>query len=57
MKHRELGAKKAMLELNMLVEEWELCFKQDEWLTQRFPKMKDIKSNDGDVASPLEMMS
>ena len=57
MKHRELGTKKAMIERNMLVEEWEYAFEQDEWLTLRYPKMKDLKSNDGDAASPLEKMS
>ena len=57
MKHRELGTKKAMIERNMLVEEWEHAYEQDEWLTVRFPKMKDLKSNDGDAASPLEMIS
>ena len=51
MKHRELGTKKAMIERNMLVEEWEYAYEQDEWLTNRFPKMKDLKSNDGDAAS------
>jgi len=41
----------------MLVEEWEHAYEQDEWLTVRFPKMKDLKSNDGDAASPLEMIN
>ena len=57
MKHRELGTKKAMIERNMLVEEWEHAYEQDEWLTVRFPKIKYLKSNDGDAASPLEMIS
>ena len=46
-----------MIERNLLVEEWEYAFEQDEWLTMRYPKMKDLKSNDGDAASPLEKMS
>ena len=57
MKHRELGTKKGMIERNMLVEEWEYTYEQDEWLTVRYPKMKDLRSNDGDAPSPLEMMS
>ena len=44
MKHRELGTKKAMIERNLPVEEWEYAFEQDEWLTMRYPKMKDLKS-------------
>ena len=44
MKHRELGTKKATIERNLLVEEWEYAFEQDEWLTVRYPKMKDLKS-------------
>ena len=57
MKHRELGMKNGMLERNLLVHEWEMALDAHEWLTVRYPQVKNIKSHDGDAPSRLEIMS
>ena len=55
MKHRELGMKNGMLERNLLVHEWEMALDAHEWLTVRYPQVKNIKSHDGDAPSRLEI--
>lgn len=57
MKHRELGMKNGMLERNLLTHEWEQALDAHEWLTVRYPQVKNIKSHDGDAPSRLEIMS
>ena len=54
MKHAEMGIKTSMLEVNALAEEWEGHFFDTLWLNNRYPKLKDIQSSDGDASTTGE---
>jgi hypothetical protein len=57
MKNCEMNMKSMMLEVHSLVQDWVDHFENHLFLTVRLPKIKDIKSPDGDAATPLEIAS
>ena len=57
MKKSEMNMKTMMLEVNALVQDWEDHYLNHIFLENRLPKMKDVKSSDGDAPTPLETAS
>ena len=57
MKKSEINMKTMMLEVNALVQDWEDHYLNHIFLENRLPKMKDVKSSDGDAPTPLETAS
>ena len=57
MQHTELGMKSIMLESCMDTGDWPSAFRARIFLVNRYPKIKDVKSRDGDASVAIEMMS
>ena len=57
MQHTELGMKSIMLESCMDTGDWPSAFRARIFLVNRYPKIKDVKSRDGDAPVAIEMMS
>ena len=52
MKKSEMNMKTMMLEVNALVQDWEDHYLNHIFLENRLPKIKDVKSSDGDAPTP-----